>query len=102
MFIVAGITSPWNEGDIDRWAGDLRRKVSEDQQELVDEVSGYLMLMTRGLGDGLVTVESALLKGIPYRTVDGTHLSMIRNVMANSERIPPAVPVVVDHLKGME
>jgi pimeloyl-ACP methyl ester carboxylesterase len=102
MFIVAGITSPWNEGDIDMWAGDLRKKVTEDQQDLVDEVSGYLMLMTRGLGDGLVTVESALLTGVPYRTVDGTHLSMIRNVMANSERIPPAVPVVVDHLKGME
>ena len=100
MFIIAGITSPWNEGDIDRWASDMRRKASEDQQELVDEVSGYLMLMTRGLGDGLVTVESALLKGVPYRTVDGTHLSMIRNVMANSERIPSAVPVIVDHLKG--
>jgi hypothetical protein len=55
--------------------------------------------MTHGLGDGLVTVESTRLEGVPHRTVDGTHLSMIRNITSDSRRIPPAVPIVVDQLR---
>jgi len=102
MFTLAGITSPWNENDIDGWVTDMQGKVSEEQLEIVNSVGEYMRLMTRGLGDGLVTVESARLEGVPHRTVDGTHLSMIRNVMANSKRIPPAVPVIVDHLKGQK
>jgi hypothetical protein len=51
------------------------------------------------LGDGLVTVESTRLEGVPHRTVDGTHLSMIRNITRDNPRIPPAVPIIVDQLK---
>ncbi|NIO09463.1 MAG: hypothetical protein GTO40_16245, partial [Deltaproteobacteria bacterium] len=58
-----------------------------------------MIAMTHGLGDGLVTVESTRLEGVPHRTVDGTHLSMIRNITSESRRIPPAVPVIVDYLK---
>jgi hypothetical protein len=46
-----------------------------------------------------VTVESARLEGVPHRTVDGTHLSMIRNITSDSRRIPPAVPIIIDQLK---
>lgn len=69
---------------------------------LVDNIGEYMMLMTHGLGDGLVTVDSTRLEGVPHQTVDGNHLSVIRNVMANSQRVPPAVPLIVDHLKGRE
>jgi len=55
--------------------------------------------MTHGLGDGLVTVESSRLEGVPHLTVEGTHLSMIRNITAGSTRIPPAVPVILEYLK---
>jgi len=58
--------------------------------------------MTHGLGDGLVTVESTRLEGVPHQTVAGTHLSMIRNITTGSQRIPPAVPTIVDRLKKGE
>jgi hypothetical protein len=46
-----------------------------------------------------VTVESTRLPGVPHRTVDGTHLSMIRNISSDSRRMPPAVPIIVEQLK---
>jgi pimeloyl-ACP methyl ester carboxylesterase len=102
MLIIAGITSPWNENDINRWVSNVRQKVSADQQEWVDDLGENMIAMTHGLGDGLVTVESARLEGVPLRTVDGTHLSMIRNITKGSHRIPPAVPIIVDRLKRGE
>jgi pimeloyl-ACP methyl ester carboxylesterase len=102
MLIIAGITSPWNESDIKRWVNNVRKKVSAEQQQWVDELGENMISMTHGLGDGLVTVESTRLQGVPHRTVEGTHLSMIRNVTKSSRRIPPAVPIVVDRLKGEE
>jgi len=99
MFIIAGISSPWQEDDIKRMVDDIGQKVSEDQQKLVDDIGEYMILMTHGLGDGLVTVESARLEGIPLRTVEGTHLSMIRNITTSSRRIPPSVPIIIEYLK---
>ena len=77
---------------------EVRKEVPEDQHELVEEIGNYMIDMTHGLGDGLVTVESTRLEGVPHRTVPGTHLSMIRNITDSSERIPPAVPMIVDFL----
>ena len=61
-----------------------------------------MISMTHGVGDGLVTVESTRLKGVPHQTVDGTHLSMIRNITKSSRRIPPAVPIIVNRLRKEE
>ena len=102
MLIIAGITSPWNEKDINLWVSNIRQNVSADQQEWVDDLGENMIAMTHGFGDGLVTVESARLEGVPLRTVEGTHLSMIRNVTKSSNRIPPAVPIIVDRLKRGE
>ncbi len=99
MLIIAGITSPWSEKDIKRWTDNLRQKVPDDKQKWVDELGKNMISMTHGLGDGLVTVESTRLEGVPHRTVDGTHLSMIRNITRDNPRIPPAVPIVVDQLR---
>ena len=98
MLIIAGISSPWQENDIKRVFGDIRLKVPKNQHELVDDIGEYMIEMTHRLGDGLVTVESARLEGIPLRTVEGTHLSMIRNI-TTSRRIPPAVPIIIEYLK---
>jgi len=99
MLIIAGIISPWKKDDIDRGLDILRKKMSDDQQHLIDELGRNMIAMTHGLGDGLVTVESTRLEGIPHRTVDGTHLSMIRNLSKDTRRTPPAVPIIVDQLK---
>jgi pimeloyl-ACP methyl ester carboxylesterase len=70
MLVIAGRVSPWPDGPL-----------------------------ADGLGDGLVSVESTQLEGIDHMTVQGTHLTMIRNLTADSDRIPPAVPIIVDRLK---
>jgi pimeloyl-ACP methyl ester carboxylesterase len=100
MLIIAGISSPWKEDDINVVINDVLKKVPENQKELVGDIGEYMIKMTHGLGDGLVTVESTRLAGIPHQTVEGTHLSMIRNVTTSSKRIPPAVPVIVEYLRG--
>ena len=61
-------------------------------------LAAFLKSMSDGLGDGLVTVESTRLDGIEHRTVPGTHLSMIRNVLEESTRMPPAVPLIIEYL----
>ena len=99
MLIIAGITSPWNEKDINGWLGNLHQKVSDDHQKQIDALGKFIISMTHGLGDGLVTLESTRLEGIPHRNVDGTPLSMIRNITESRRRIPPAIPVIVYHLK---
>ena len=99
MLIIAGISSPWQEDDINSMIDDIGQKVPEDQQKLVDDIGEYMISMTHDLGDGLVTVESTRLEGIPLRTVEGTHLSMIRNISSSSRRIPPAVPIIIEYLK---
>ncbi len=102
MLIIAGITSPWTENDIQRWVSDVHRRVSHDQQQRVEAFGEYMISMTHGLGDGLVTVESTRLEGIAHRIVNGTHLSMIRNITVGNPRVPPAVPIIVDHLNSAE
>ncbi|MFO7688199.1 MAG: alpha/beta fold hydrolase [Desulfobacterales bacterium] len=99
QLIIAGITSPWNESDVRIWRGKLQQNASEDRQKQVDAIANYLISMSHGLGDGLVTVESTRLEGVVHRTVDGTHLSMIRNINPSSRRIPSAVPIIIDRLK---
>ena len=99
MLVIAGVTSPWSESDIQRWMSELQKKVSTDQQQRVEALGEYMISMTHGLGDGLVTVESTRLEGVAHRIVNGTHLSMIRNITDGNPRIPPAVPIIVDHLR---
>jgi pimeloyl-ACP methyl ester carboxylesterase len=99
MLIIAGIAGPWSESDIDGWIDERREAASDDEEKAqLDELGANLLSLTRGLGDGLVSVESTRLAGIEHLTVDGTHLSMIRNITEESPRVPPAVPLIVDRL----
>ena len=98
MLVIAGITSPWNDSDIERWIRHLRQHLPEEMQQQVDTLGSAMIAMTHGLGDGLVTVASTRLDGVPHRTVDGTHLTIIRNILATSRRVPPAVPIIVELL----
>jgi hypothetical protein len=99
MFIIAGITAPWSETDIDYWLSTIDEKVGRDISKELEKISSIMKSMSNGLGDGLVTVESARLDNVPFFTVPGTHLSMIRNVTMDNDRVPPAVPIIVNQLK---
>lgn len=61
---------------------------------------GYLADQGPHVGDGLVSLESARLPGVPLHRVPGNHLSIIRNVRAESTRVPPAVPLVLSLLEN--
>lgn len=98
MLVIAGVASPWKERDIHSWVDQLRPNLPEQRQKEFQALGDALVSMTHGLGDGLVTVDSTRLEGVPHRTVDGTHLSMIRNLTEGSRRIPPSVPIIVEHL----
>ena len=100
MFIIAGITAPWSETEINGWLSSLDEKVRRDSSQEVETIRSVMQSMSHGLGDGLVTVESARLDNVPFFTVHGTHLSMIRNITMDSDRVPPAVPIIVKRLKN--
>lgn len=98
QLIIAGITSPWDQQELDGMLDSYSAKVSGLKPEDLDTIKSLLASMTDGLGDGLVSVESTRLPGIAHMTVKGTHLSMIRNVTPDSERIPPALPIIIRYL----
>ena len=98
MLIIAGVASPWSEGEIGGWIDEQVKNASKDQEKRLDELGASLVSLARGVGDGLVSVESSRLEGVEHQTVDGTHMSMIRTLTSDSERIPPVVPIIVDRL----
>lgn len=99
MLSIAGVASPWSEGDIRGWVDREREEVETvEDAESLDQLEAALVSLTRGVGDGLVSVESTRLEGAEHLTVEGTHLTMIRNLTADSERVPPAVPIIVERL----
>ncbi len=99
LLVIAGMATPWSEADLATWANKLPAEGRSAQAEkLLGDLSQVLLTMSHGLGDGLVTVDSARLEGVPLLTVPGTHLSMIRNVTDQSQRVPPAVPIIVERL----
>lgn len=102
QMVIAGITSPWTEGEIKNLLVRLNEQMPENSHAQINALGDQLISMTHGLGDGLVTVESTRLDGIPHRTVKGTHLSMIRNITQESQRTPPVVPIIVDRLRKEE
>ena len=102
MLIIAGIASPWSEDEIDSWIDDQSQDASEDREKSLDELGASLVSLARGVGDGLVSVESSRLEGVEHQTVDGTHMSMIRTISSDSERTPPALPIIVERLSEAE
>jgi pimeloyl-ACP methyl ester carboxylesterase len=98
--IIAGVVSAWNEEDIDAFVGSIQKRLPGSQRSAVDALKDWLTMTANGLGDGLVTLDSTRIEGVPHKTVRGTHLSIIRNISRESTRIPPAVPIIVDYLKN--
>ena len=98
MTVIAGVMSDLQVKNIEALAHDLETRPQDEKLKNVPVMDQMLVAMTRQIGDGLVSVESAGLPGVELKIVTGTHLSMIRNVTASSRRAPPAVPMIVEQL----
>jgi pimeloyl-ACP methyl ester carboxylesterase len=96
LAIIAGVIGSWDETEIQRFAASLQRNLPEGKEDLAEELQDWLRHMAAELGDGLVTLESSRLPGVPHQIVPGTHLSIIRNLSEESTRVPPAVPIILE------
>ena len=99
MSIIAGIATPLDDEKIAGFITSIREKLPENTHSAMKSLERALQSATHGLGDGLVTVSSTRLEGVPHQTVSGTHLTIIRNYVKSSDRVPPAVPIIVEQLK---
>jgi len=54
------------------------------------------------IGDGMVALESAKLEGASLDIVAGNHTTIIRNLSADSDRVPTAVPLIMQYLGLVE
>jgi pimeloyl-ACP methyl ester carboxylesterase len=99
MSIIAGIATHLDDEIIVGFIASIRKKLPESSDNMLKGLERALQSATHGLGDGLVTVSSTRLEGVPHQTVSGTHLSIIRNYVKESYRVPPAVPIIVEQLK---
>ena len=99
MRIIAGVMSPKEKEEILAQARRLEQNLPDAARGAVRKMTENLIAVTDQVGDGLVSVDSARLAGVPLQTVTGTHMSIIRNMTANSRRVPPAVPLIVEQLR---
>ena len=89
MRIVAGVIAKDEAEALARFIGD-----ADEGAE-----GGMVVPLAEFFGDGLVSLESASLPGVPLTRVSGNHLSIIRNLSTGSARVPPAVPIVLQLLR---
>jgi len=96
--VIAGMVSPWSKGETSIFVEGIENPLSRQTRPALRAMEKIWLSMGKTLGDGLVTVDSATLIGVPLTLVKGTHLTMIRNLTASSKRVPPAVPIIVKML----
>jgi hypothetical protein len=101
MLVIAGIMSPKTKQEIYTLTRSLKQTVPVGTHKAIGKIADGLIDVAEQIGDGLVTVDSARFEGVPLVTVPGTHLTMIRNLKADSQRIPPAIPIIVEQLKSL-
>lgn len=99
LTIIAGVASPVTKATVDQLATEAKAEPDSVKRQALEKLQAGVAQVADGVGDGCVPVKSAQLDGVTdFVTVPGTHLSMIRNVLAGSERIPPGVPLVLERL----
>ncbi len=98
MAVIAGMMGK-EEGDLfEEFIAGMKGRLPENAHTMVMQMGDLLNSMVAEVGDGLVSVDSAKLDGIPLHVVPGTHISIIRNVQRESRRIPPAIPIILEYL----
>ena len=99
--IIAGDLSPVTQprvASLMEWLGE--HLSSEQWNEAASQTAAAVDELISGLGDGLVTIESARLEGVEdFVVVPGNHVTMIRNFTERSQRTPPAIPIVLDRIQ---
>lgn len=105
--IIAGRVSPLSEAELDKLAARMGRLAEGEDtpfwlRRLLDPRSdggpSLVAAAVRGLGDGLVTLDSARLEGVDdVVVVEGSHASMMVRLFP-SDRTPPAIPIILDRL----
>jgi pimeloyl-ACP methyl ester carboxylesterase len=99
---IAGIASPVSRESAEEAVAKWHQTLPDGAQPAVEKMGELLAGLSDGVGDGAVTLASTRLEGVAtHLTVEGTHLSMIRNIDPASTRLPPAVPIVLEQLKGV-
>ncbi|MGB3223352.1 MAG: alpha/beta fold hydrolase [Desulforhopalus sp.] len=100
ILIIAGLMSPLDQQDIEKSIEEIIRSFPESVRAAFIQMQPLMEQMIYDIGDGLVSLDSARMAGIPLRQVQGSHVSIIRNLIKNSDRIPPAIPVILQELDG--
>jgi|GEM_PF-316886 len=97
--IVAGIASPVSDERLDSLSETLTNLVGEEQSQTVQDIRDLLTTVSDGIGDGCVSLKSASLEGVDdFTVVNDNHITMLGNLINGSQRIPPAVPIILDRL----
>lgn len=99
--IIAGSASPIRADALKAMADDLDSTGKTKYGQIFNgtELMHSLETLVDGVGDGCVSLDSARLGGVwDFVVVDANHLSMIKNYSTNSDRVPPAVPIILDRL----
>lgn len=99
LTIIAGRSSPITEGTVNWLRSALELIRPESVRDKLDHLVGEFSQFTDGVSDGLVTVESTRLTGVDdHVIVDGNHMTVIRNLTKTSQRVPPAIPHILDRV----
>ncbi|MCH7797632.1 MAG: alpha/beta fold hydrolase [Planctomycetes bacterium] len=100
--IVAGRVSPVSREEVQRILDRLQRLAGDGAPVGLTGVSRALQAMVNGLGDGLVSINSARLEGVTDMVmVEADHMGLIVNVLP-SDRRPPAIAIVLDRLAATQ
>ena len=98
MLVIAGVMSPFQQGEAVTFLRGVRDAVPGPVQPPTS-LETFAAKMIDQVGDGLVSVDSVRLPDVPLVQVQGTHVTIIRNLGGESSRIPPAIPVVLRELQ---
>lgn len=98
MQVIAGVITPWEREEVPGFISDLKAVLPDAHTGTVKALETALVSAGNSLGDGLVPVNSARIPGKGLYLVNGTHLTMIRNLVKDSSNVPPAVPLILDLL----
>ncbi len=100
--IVAGQISPVSEAQVDAMLDRVQRLTGSDGSVGFNAASRVLQAMVNGLGDGIVSTQSARLEGVDdFVTVGADHIGLIVNVLP-SDDAAPAIPIVVERLSSSD
>ena len=102
---MAGQLSPVSEADLASLADRVKalaRSMGMEDSAGSRLATSMFQEAVRGIGDGVVSIESARLPDVDDTiVVEGNHLSMIVNVF-RSDSTPPAIPIVLERLASQD